>query len=120
MAQSGRELRQKNGAPLGKLWAEFETGKPDDVKVETLLREMADNRYAYQLEATRLASRFMGTLTPEQRTKFATLARERKIFARAERSRAGSVGRQGQGGSDAGQKRPPISGTGSGDPRKEE
>ncbi len=120
MAQSGRDLRQKNRAPLGKLWAEFETGKPNDVKVEALLREMADNRYAFQLEATRLASRFMGTLTPEQRTKFATLARERNIFARFERGRDGRGSRQRQGGTDAGQKPPPISGTGSGDPRKEE
>lgn len=111
LAQSGRELRRKNRAPMGRLWDEFETGAPDRTKVEKLLREMADNRYAFQLEATLKAAEFMASLSPEQRKKFAVIARERNIFARLggpnkgrgkrkDRKPAGEAGGAGGTGAD--------------------
>lgn len=120
LAQSGRQLRRKNRVPMGKLWSEFESGTPDQTKVESLLREMADNRYAFQLEATRRASGFMAKLTPEQRKKFAVIARERDIFARLGGPNRG----RGKDGKRKDRKPPPdgagTSGGTGGDPRKED
>ncbi|MDJ0948902.1 MAG: periplasmic heavy metal sensor [Alphaproteobacteria bacterium] len=77
LAGRGRELRSKSRETMEELWREMSSEAPDQARLETMIRSMADNRLTFQLEATRLAQEFMTTLTPEQRERFLEAARPR-------------------------------------------
>lgn len=87
LIQHGRTLREQNREPMAALWRELQSDKPDSKHIEALLRKMSDNRFAYQLEATKIAREFMAALNPEQKERFVAMARERNIFARTPETR---------------------------------
>lgn len=78
--ERGRSLREANRDHRQALWREMAAESPDDQTIEGLLRSMADNRLAFQLEATRMARAFMAGLSPEQRAAFVEMARRHRVF----------------------------------------
>lgn len=88
MRAQGKKVRAANTAPMDALWQEMSSASPNDTQIETLLRSMADRRFAFQVEATRFARDFMAKLTPDQRTRFIKMARRRNIFARSPDARS--------------------------------
>lgn len=78
--ERGQALREANREHRQALWQEMAADSPDAGKIEGLLRGMADNRLAFQLEATRMAREFMAGLAPEQKAAFVEMARRHRVF----------------------------------------
>ena len=70
-----RKLRENNAPLMLQIWNEMEKDSPDGAHVAQLIDQTTENRRNYQKSMTQSLATFLGTLTPDQRTQFAELAR---------------------------------------------
>lgn len=80
VAEQGKALRERNREAAEALWREMGAAAPDERRMESLIRSMADSRLTFQLEASRLTRQFMTQLDPQQRAQFVQLARSKRLF----------------------------------------
>ena len=71
----GRFARETNQPLLDRAWTEVSKPSPDEDTLAKLGTEISKNRQAFQQEATTALIAFVKTLSPEQRTKLAEIAR---------------------------------------------
>lgn len=71
----GRYVRETNQPLLERIWGEVAKPAPDQDLVAKLGAEVNGNRTAFQKEASTALLAFMKTLTPEQRSKLADIAK---------------------------------------------
>lgn len=77
----GRLLRESNEPLLQRIWAEVAKPAPDDGTISNLVEQANENRHGFQKEAAGALMTFMKSLSPEQRARFAELARNRQDVA---------------------------------------
>ena len=71
----GRFARETNQPLLDRAWTEVSKPNPDEDTLAKLGSEISKNRMAFQQEASTALIAFVKTLSPEQRTKLAEIAR---------------------------------------------
>jgi Spy/CpxP family protein refolding chaperone len=71
------ELRQNNAPVMRQIWAEMAKPQPDQAAINNLSDQAVENRRAYQRKMATNLMTFLGSLTPEQRERFATFAMRR-------------------------------------------
>jgi Spy/CpxP family protein refolding chaperone len=76
--ERGRHLQEANGPLIQQVWAELAKPQPDQALIANLVDQATENRRSYQRDMTATLSRFLATLTPEQRAKFIELAQKRQ------------------------------------------
>lgn len=78
MRQRTERMRQDVAPLFGDAWAEIAKPQADEPTIMRLLDQASTKRLAFQHDATEATLKFLATLSPEQREKFVTLARERR------------------------------------------
>ena len=78
MRQRTERMRQEVAPLFGDAWAEIAKPQADQPNVMRLLDQASTKRLDFQRDATNATLKFLATLSPEQREKFVTLARERR------------------------------------------
>lgn len=72
----GRLLHESNEPLLLRIWAEIAKPAPDGTLISSLVEQANENRHGFQKEAAGALMTFMKSLSPEQRSQFAELARD--------------------------------------------
>lgn len=76
--QARRQLRDSND-PIGdQVWAEEAKAAPDQARIATLVAEADQNRQKFEHTVTAALGTFLAVLSPQQRTTFAELVRDRR------------------------------------------
>ncbi len=75
--QRGRSARGSNEALLDRSWAEIAKAEPDDAALAQLGQQIHANRDAFEQEASQAMLAFIKTLSPEQRSQLAAIAKSR-------------------------------------------
>lgn len=73
----GELLRERNVPLLNRVWEEVAKPEPDQALVAQLVEQAANNRQAYQKATAEALGAFMQSLRPEQRARFADIAKRR-------------------------------------------
>lgn len=77
MRRSTRQLRDGNIPLLQRAWEELVKPNPDQALIGQIIDQTSENRRAYQKTMSVALARFLGELTPEQRSQFVELIRRR-------------------------------------------
>jgi uncharacterized membrane protein len=72
------EMRQQVDPLIGGAWDEVAKPQADEAKVMGLFDQATEKRRAFQRDLTAQTLAFLAVLSPEQRSKFVTMARERR------------------------------------------
>jgi Spy/CpxP family protein refolding chaperone len=72
------KMRQQVGQLMGSAWDEIAKPQADEAQVMRLFDEAGEKRREFQREAGTQTLKFLAVLTPEQRSKFVAIARERR------------------------------------------
>jgi uncharacterized membrane protein len=75
MRRNGRQLRENNEPLVQKVWDEMGKAQPDLAAIDRLVDEATENRRAYQKNMAVALSRFLGSLSPQQRAEFVELTK---------------------------------------------
>jgi Spy/CpxP family protein refolding chaperone len=70
-------MHQAMQPQIAKAWSEVGKPKADETKVMQVLDQAAEERRGFVRDLTTTTLSFLATLSPEQRTKFVQLARQR-------------------------------------------
>jgi uncharacterized membrane protein len=73
-----RNMRESNEPLIQEIWGELAKEKPDDAVIDRDVDTTANNRHAFQVEASRAMRTFLAALTPEHRARFVELAKNRQ------------------------------------------
>ncbi len=73
-----RQLRDQNRPIAEAIWSELTKPQPDQDKISGLIEQAGQNRRAAQKDNTAALIAFLAALPPEQRTRFADLAQQRR------------------------------------------
>jgi Spy/CpxP family protein refolding chaperone len=76
--EHSRHFHEANGPLIQQVWAELAKPQPDQALIASLVDQTAENRHSYQRDMTGTLSRFLATLTPEQRAQFIEKAQKRQ------------------------------------------
>lgn len=76
--ERSREARADIDPIVAAAWTEIAKPHPDEAQIGRLFDQAAEKRRSFQRDGTTATLQFLTTLTPEQRTKFVTLVRERR------------------------------------------
>jgi len=71
-------LREQNRPIAEAIWSELAKPQPDQDKISGLIEQAGENRRAAQKDNTASLIAFLAALSPEQRTRFAGLAQQRR------------------------------------------
>ena len=82
MRRSGMQLHEGVQPLMQHVWEELGKAQPDEAALARSVDQITDNRRAYQHHLTQGLTRFLATLSPEQRARFIELARQRLDEAR--------------------------------------
>ena len=72
------QLREQNRPIAEAIWSELAKPQPDQDKISGLIEQAGENRRAAQKDNTASLIAFLAALSPEQRTRFAGLAQQRR------------------------------------------
>ena len=72
------EMRQQVDPLIGSAWDEVAKPQADEAKVMGLFDQATEKRRAFQRDLTTQTLAFLAVLSPEQRSKFVAMARERR------------------------------------------
>ena len=78
MRAHSEQMRQEIGPLFGAAWREIAKPTAESAQVMRLFDEASEKRRQAQREMTAQTLEFLATLTPEQRSKFVAIARERR------------------------------------------
>jgi Spy/CpxP family protein refolding chaperone len=87
MRSRADQMRQETDPLMAAGWDELAKPQPDEAKVTRLFEQAGEKRRGFQHDATAQTLGLLATLSPEQRTKFVALMRERRAAARRAQSR---------------------------------
>lgn len=75
LRRNGRQLRERNEPLMGKIWDEIGKAPPDAASIDQLVDQATENRRIFQKSMAGALSRFLASLSPEQRAHFVELAK---------------------------------------------
>jgi uncharacterized membrane protein len=75
MRRNTMQLRESNQPLVQRVWEEIGKPNSDLELVNRLVDQATENRHAYQKTMTAEVTRFLATLTPDQRSEFVTVAK---------------------------------------------
>lgn len=83
MRRNTRQLRESNQPLVQKVWDEMNKPQPDRDLIDRLIDQATENRRAYQKNMTEALTRFLATLSADQRGGFIELTKRRQDPAAA-------------------------------------
>ena len=75
MRRTTRQLRESNAPLVQRAWDELAKPTPDQAVIAQLIDKTSDNRRTYQKSMSVALGRFLGELTPDQRSRFSELVK---------------------------------------------
>ena len=73
-----RHMRESNEPLIAEIWSELAKPTPDDAAIDRNIDEAAANRHAFQVETSHALRAFLAALSPEHRSRFIELAKNRQ------------------------------------------
>jgi Spy/CpxP family protein refolding chaperone len=83
MRRNGRTLHDSNEPLIEKIWGEMGKPQADLASIDRLVDQATENRRAYQRSMAGALSRFLSSLTPEQRSQFVELTKRHQDMVAA-------------------------------------
>jgi uncharacterized membrane protein len=78
MRRNGRQIHDRNEPLIEKIWDEQAKPHPDMAVIDQLIDQSNENRKVFQKNMADALSRFLATLSPEQRGQFVELTKQQQ------------------------------------------